>query len=190
VLYVDESRIGFELTIHETFRLIIQARKTPQNTEAFSRFVAAAFPWRRLDSRGANADWTPLFFSSWCAEPLDSPIQSSGPIRYAIVDGIDVQPATRTRAIAQEKGTQMTKIVLDNDGRIYAAPNVKALVRTIYKASTIFDGSRNVREWMEGIAKRGQIGGFTQRKISTTSEEAFFRDCVRAKLQQGSKVQP
>jgi hypothetical protein len=57
---------------------------------------------------------------------------------------------------------QMTKIVLDNDGRIYAAPNVKTLVRTIYKASTIFDGSRNVREWMEGIAERGQTGGFTK----------------------------
>ncbi len=88
----------------------------------------------------------------------------------------------------------MTKIALDNDGRIYAAPNVKTLVRTIYKASTIFDGSRNIKEWMEGIAERSQIGGFIRRKISTTSEEVFFRDCVKAKLfmelQQGSKVQP
>jgi hypothetical protein len=47
---------------------------------------------------------------------------------------------------------------------------------------------------MEGIAERGQIGGFTKRKISTRSEEAFFRHCVKAKLfmelQQSSKVQP
>jgi hypothetical protein len=88
----------------------------------------------------------------------------------------------------------MTKIVLDNDGRIYAAPNVEALVRTIYNNIQRFDGSRNIQEWMEGIAERGQNGGFTKRRISTASRQAFFRDCVKSglftELQQGSKVQP
>jgi hypothetical protein len=82
------------------------------------------------------------------------------------------------------------KIALDDDGRIYAGRNTKELVRAMYHSANFnFDGSRNVREWMKGIAERSK-----PTKISTKSEQAFFRDGVKAgyfkELDQGSKVQP
>ena len=81
-----------------------------------------------------------------------------------------------------------TIIALDHDGRIYAAPTLKALVRNIYNASVTIDGSRNMQEWMEGIAERGKIGGFTKGRMSTASPEAFFKG-LWALMDQGSKVQ-
>jgi hypothetical protein len=57
-----------------------------------------------------------------------------------------------------------------------------------------FAACRNLLAFSSVIAQRSHTGGFTKRKISTTPEEAFFRDCVKAQLfmelQQGSKVQP